>query len=164
MITSIPPPMHRMPQECIRGTQQYCRLGQSGALGDLVAQPGEEAVGPASRSFMACMHEAELLEQEAAELHAAAARKDAEAASKRLAALDSFNVALSSTPAAGADPHLERRVAGGAASVSCPWCGQHLHDAHTHRPHALHCPSPHHRDNGAQRLGNDRVHPGHGAE
>ncbi len=99
MITSIPPPMHRMPQERIHGAQQYCCLGQSGALGHLIAQPGEEAVGPASRSFVACMREAELLEWEAAELCAAAARKDAEAASKRLAALDSLNVALSSTPA-----------------------------------------------------------------
>ncbi len=99
MITSVLPPMHRMPQERICGAQQYCRLGQSGALGDLVAQPGEEAVGPASRSFMARMCEAELLEWEAAELHAAAAQKDAEAASKRLVALDSFHVALSGTPA-----------------------------------------------------------------
>ncbi len=99
MITSIPLPMHRMPQECIHGTQQYCRLGQSGALGDLVAQPGEEAVGPASRSFMASMHEAELLEREAAELRAAAVQKDVEAASKQLVALDSFNIALSGTPA-----------------------------------------------------------------
>ncbi len=99
MIASVPPPMHRMPQEHIRGAQQYCRLGQSGALGDLIAQPGEEAVGPASRSFVARMREAEQLEQEAAELRAATARKDAEAASKRLTALDSFHIALSGTPA-----------------------------------------------------------------
>ncbi len=98
MITSVLPPMHRMPQERIRGTQQYCCLGQSGALGDLVAQPGEEAVGPASHSFVARMCEAELLECEAAELRAAVARKDAEAASKRLAVLDSFYIALSGTP------------------------------------------------------------------
>ncbi len=44
------------------------------------------------------MHEAELLEREAAELRAAAAWKDAEATSKQLAALDSFNVTLSGTP------------------------------------------------------------------
>ncbi len=99
MIASVLPPMHRMPQERIRGAQQYCHLGQSGALGDLVAQPGEEAVGPASSSFMARMHEAELLEREAAELRAAAAQKDAEAASKWLAVLDSFHIALSGTPA-----------------------------------------------------------------
>ena len=73
--------------------------GASGALGDLVAQPGEEAVGPASSSFMAHMHKAKLLEREDAELRAAAAWKDAEAASKRLAALDSFHAALSRTPA-----------------------------------------------------------------
>ncbi len=73
MISSVPPPMYRMPQERIHGAQQYSRLGQSGALGDLVAQPREEAVGPASRSFVARMCEAERLEQEAAELHAAAA-------------------------------------------------------------------------------------------
>ncbi len=99
LIASVPPPMHRMPQERIRGDQQYCRLGQSGALGDLVAQPREEEVGPASRSFVARMREAERLEQEAAELCTAAARKDAEAASKRLMALDNFHVALSGTPA-----------------------------------------------------------------
>ena len=98
MISSVPPPMHRMPQECIHSAQQYCCLGQSHALGDLVAQPGEEAVGPASRSFVARMRKAERLEQEAAELRAAAARKDAEAASKRLTALDSFHVVLSGTP------------------------------------------------------------------
>ncbi len=68
MIASVLPPMHRMPQERIHGTQQYCRLGQSGALGDLVTQPGEEAVGPASSSFVARMREAELLEREAAEV------------------------------------------------------------------------------------------------
>ncbi len=99
MITSVPPLMHRMPQERIRGTQQYCCLGQSGVLGDLVAQLGEEAVGPTSSSFVAHMREAELLEWEAVELHAAAARKDAEAASKRLAALNSFSVVLSGMPA-----------------------------------------------------------------
>ncbi len=99
MIASILPPMHRMPQERIHGAQQYCRLGQSGVLGDLVAQPGEEAVGPTSSSFVACMREAELLEREAVELHAAAARKDAEVASKWLAALNSFSIALSGTPA-----------------------------------------------------------------
>ncbi len=99
MIASVPPPMHRMPQEHIRSVQEYCRLGQSGALGDLVAQPGEEAVAPTSSSFVACMREAELLEREAAELRAAVARKDVEAASKWLAVLDSFNVALSGTPA-----------------------------------------------------------------
>ncbi len=99
MIASVLPPMHRMPQERIRGAQQYCHLGQSGALGNLVAQLGEEAVGPASSSFEACMHEAELLEWEAAELRAAAARKDVEATSKRLVALSSFSVALSGTPA-----------------------------------------------------------------
>ena len=98
MIASVPLPMHRMPQECICGAQQYCHLGQSGALGNLVAQPGEEAVGPASHSFVAHMREAELLECEAAELRTAAARKDAEAASKWLVALDSFHVALSGTP------------------------------------------------------------------
>ncbi len=98
MITSVPPPMHRMPQERIRGAQQYCRLGQSGPLGDLIAQPGEEAVGPTSSSFVARMREAELLEREATELHAAVARKDAEAASKQLVVLDSFHVALSGTP------------------------------------------------------------------
>ncbi len=99
-----------MPQECIRSAQQYCRLGQSGALGDLVAQPGEEAVGPASRSFVAHMREAERLEQEAAELRAAAARKDAEAAVRHTRA-----------PTVGADPRLERCVVGGAAPVSCLW-------------------------------------------
>ncbi len=56
-------------------------------------------MGPASSSFVARMREAELLEREAAELHAAVAQKDAEATSKRLAALDSFHVALSGTPA-----------------------------------------------------------------
>ncbi len=55
--------------------------------------------GPASSSFVARMREAELLEWEAAELRTAAVRKDAEAASKQLAALDSFHVALSGTPA-----------------------------------------------------------------
>ncbi len=99
MIASVPPPMHRMPQEHIHGAQQYCRLGQSGALGDLVAQSEEESVGPTSSSFVARMREAELLEQEAAELCTAVAQKDAEAASKRLVALDSFHVALSGTPA-----------------------------------------------------------------
>ncbi len=99
IIASILPPMHRMPQERIRGAQQYCHLGKSGVLGDLVAQPGEEAAGPASSSFVGRMREAELLEWEAAELRAAAARKDAEAASKQLVALDSFHVALSGTPA-----------------------------------------------------------------
>ena len=99
MIASILPPMHRMPQEHIHSAQRHCRLGQSGALGDLVAQPGEEAVGPASSSFVACMCEAELLEREAVELRTAVARKDAEAASKRLAAQNSFSIALSGTPA-----------------------------------------------------------------
>ncbi len=98
MIACVPQPMHRMPQERICGAQQYCRLGQSGALGDLVAQLGEEAVGPASSSFAASMRKAELLEWEAVELCAAAARKDAEAASNWLAALSSFSVALSGTP------------------------------------------------------------------
>ncbi len=55
-------------------------------------------MGPASHSFMAHMRKAELLEWEAAELRAAAAQKDAEAASKRLAALDSFHITLSGTP------------------------------------------------------------------
>ncbi len=67
-------------------------------LGDLVSQPGEEAVGPASVNFMACMREAELLEWEAAELHTAAVQKDAEAASKWLTVLNSFHVTLSGTP------------------------------------------------------------------
>ena len=48
---------------------------------------------------MARMRKAELLEWEAAELRAAAVRKDVEAASKQLVALDSFHVALSGTPA-----------------------------------------------------------------
>ncbi len=56
-------------------------------------------MGPASSSFVACMREAELLEWEAVELRAAAAWKDAEAASKRLVVLNSFSVALSGTPA-----------------------------------------------------------------
>ncbi len=86
-------------------------------------------MGPASSSFVARMREAELLEQEAAELRAAAAWKDAEAASKRLAALDSFHVALSGTPAHQlrelirvwkdawqVGPHLS--VASGAASTA----------------------------------------------
>ena len=98
MIASILLPMHRMPQECIHGAQQYCRLGQSGALGNLVAQPGEEAVGPTSSSFVARMREAELLEWEAAELCTAVVWKDAETTSKWLAALNSFSIALSGTP------------------------------------------------------------------
>ncbi len=99
MIPSVPPPMYQMPQEHVCRVQQYCQLGQSRALGDLVAQHGQEDMPLASSSFVACMHKAELLEQEAVELRAVAVQKDMEAASKPLAALDSFNIALSSTPA-----------------------------------------------------------------
>ncbi len=115
------------------GVHPWCStvlsLGAKWCIGRPHCPTGRRAVGPASSSFVACMREAELLEWEATELCAAAARKDAEAASKRLVVLNSFSVALSGTPTHQlrelirvwketwqVGPHLS--VASGAASTS----------------------------------------------